>query len=94
MIERYQGEQVNFTKEVEQSSSITRVDAVILSKGQKYDISYRLGADGDKWKVYDIIIEGMSVTANYRAQFKQLLRKRNPDIDGVIARLQENVQKQ
>ncbi len=94
MIERYQGEQVKFTKEVEKSNSITRVDAVILSKGQKYDVSYRLGADGDKWKVYDIIIEGMSVTGNYRAQFKQLLRKRNPDIDGVIAKLQEKVQKQ
>ncbi|MBF0447459.1 MAG: ABC transporter substrate-binding protein [Magnetococcales bacterium] len=91
MIERYQGEQVNFVKEVELSEDVVRIDSIILSKGQKYDMSYRLGRDGEQWRVFDVIIEGVSVIANYRAQFKQLLRDREPDIDGMFAKLEAKV---
>ncbi|MBF0455952.1 MAG: ABC transporter substrate-binding protein [Magnetococcales bacterium] len=93
MIERYQGEEVSFVKEVEQSKSVVRVDSIIYSKGQKYDMSYRMGKTGDQWKVFDVIIEGVSVIANYRAQFKQLLRKSRPDIEGMLAKLEEKVSK-
>lgn len=93
MIERYQGEQVVFTKELKQSETIVRVDSIILSKGQKYDMSYRLGKDGEKWRVFDVIIEGVSVVANYRSQFRQLLRKRNPDIEGMLSKLKVKVSK-
>lgn len=91
MIERYQGEQVVFTKEVPLSSTVVRVDSVIYSKGQKYDMSYRLGNDDGNWKVFDVIIEGVSVIANYRAQFRQLLRQRQPDVESVLAKLADKV---
>lgn len=91
MIERYQGEEVSFVKEVKKSDTVVRVDSIIVSKGQKYDMSYRLGKDGEEWKVFDVIIEGVSVVANYRAQFKQILRKSKPDIEGMLAKLEEKV---
>jgi phospholipid transport system substrate-binding protein len=93
MIERYQGEEVIFVKEVKQTKTIVRVDSVIHSKGQKYDMSYRLGKEGEKWKVFDIIIEGVSVIANYRSQFNQLLRKRKPDVEGMLTKLENKVTK-
>ncbi len=92
MIERYQGEEVVFTKEVKQSDRIVRVDSIIISKGQKYDMSYRMGKEkSGNWRVFDVIIEGVSVVANYRAQFKQLLRKRKPDVEAMLTKIEEKV---
>lgn len=89
MIERYSGEEVNFTNDVALSDQVRRIDSVVVSKGQKYDMSYRLYPKGDHWLVFDIIIEGVSVISNYRSQFKQLLYSGNPDIEGLIAKMQE-----
>jgi phospholipid transport system substrate-binding protein len=93
MIERYQGEEVTFVKEVEQSKVVIRVDSIIVSKGQQYDMSYRLGKYGEKWQVFDVIIEGVSVIANYRAQFRQLLRKKKPDVEAMLAKLEKKIAK-
>lgn len=93
MVEKYQGEKVTFLKEVRLDSHQVRVDSVILSKGQKYDISYRLEQVGDDWKVCDVIIAGVSVVANYRAQFSQLLRQGSSDVEQLIAKLADKVAK-
>lgn len=84
-IERYKSEEVRFTKELPQSDKITRVDSVVVSKGTEFSVSYQLIQDNQEWKVCDVIIEGVSVVANYRAQFKQLLRK--DDQEGINAML-------
>ncbi|MBF0147831.1 MAG: ABC transporter substrate-binding protein [Magnetococcales bacterium] len=89
MIERYSGEEVTFTNEVPLSNQVLRVDSVVVAKGQKYDMSYRMYPKGDQWLVFDIIIEGVSVISNYRSQFKQLLQSANPDIEGLLVRMQE-----
>lgn len=89
MIERYSGEQVDFTNDVALSEQVRRIDSVVVSKGQKYDMSYRLYPKDGHWLVFDIIIEGVSVISNYRSQFKQLLPASNPDIEGVITKMQD-----
>jgi phospholipid transport system substrate-binding protein len=37
----------------------------------------RKGGDG-QWKVYDMIVEGVSLVKNYRTQFASILRKEKP----------------
>ena len=94
-IERHQGETVDFVKEVAKSKNRHRVDSVVRSKGQEFQVSYRLHyGRRSGWKVYDVIIEGVSVVTNYRSQLKQLLRGSNPQaIEQVLQRLQEKVNK-
>jgi phospholipid transport system substrate-binding protein len=29
--------------------------------------------EGDQWKVYDVVIEGVSLVANYRSQFNKII---------------------
>ncbi|MBF0416451.1 MAG: ABC transporter substrate-binding protein [Magnetococcales bacterium] len=95
MIERYSGEEVHFTNEVPVSAEIVRIDSVVVSKGQKYEMSYRLAPKGDQWLVFDVIIEGVSVVSNYRSQLKQLLHAADPDIEGVISKMQDkNIENQ
>jgi phospholipid transport system substrate-binding protein len=40
---------------------------------------YRLTDKSGSWKVYDVIIEGVSMVKNYRDQFKDILAKDSPE---------------
>jgi phospholipid transport system substrate-binding protein len=49
----------------------------VVTDGQTYSISYRLDYDtpSKRWRVYDIVAEGVSLIANYRAQFDPIVHK-------------------
>ena len=61
------------------------------SDGKKIPLFYRLTDKSGSWKVYDVIIEGVSMVKNYRTQFKQNLAKDSPD--KLIEILREKVKK-
>ena len=42
-------------------------------EGTDISVDYRMLKRGDKWLVYDVIIEGVSLVANYRAQFNKII---------------------
>lgn len=45
-----------------------------------------------KWKVYDVIIEKISLVQNYRTQFRSILRKESPG--ELIERLKKKIAEQ
>ncbi|MBF0273284.1 MAG: ABC transporter substrate-binding protein [Magnetococcales bacterium] len=90
MIERYDGERVEFLKEVPKSDDLVLVDSLIHSKGQQYKLSYYMHNTAGHWKVDDVVIEGVSVVANYRSQFQQAIRTAD-DIEPLLTRLQEKI---
>jgi phospholipid transport system substrate-binding protein len=45
----------------------------------KFPFFYRLTNKSGSWKVYDVIIEGVSMVKNYRTQFRQILSKDSPE---------------
>jgi phospholipid transport system substrate-binding protein len=73
-IEKYAGEKIVFAGEtVEGEQAIVRT-RVSMRQGE-VAIDYRLGAQGDRWLIYDVVVDGVSITANYRAQFDGFLTK-------------------
>ena len=52
---------------------------LVLSDGRKVPIFYRLTDKSGSWKVYDLIIEGVSLVKNYRTQFRQIIAKESPE---------------
>jgi len=50
------------------------IPTTVLYKGSRYAITYRL-EDSGAWLVTDILAEGVSLVANYRAQFDALFKK-------------------
>jgi len=48
---------------------ITTKDALI------HPVEYRLQQSGQDWRVYDVLIEGVSLVKNYRDQFDEILAK-------------------
>ena len=45
-----------------------------LSNGSKMPLDYRMHNTRDHWQVYDLNIDGISLVANYRSQFNQVIR--------------------
>ncbi len=75
----YTDEQVNFTKEVPLSENNVEVQSVVLRKGAQVPINYRVIKKEDGWRVYDVIIEGVSLINNYRTQFREILGNNPPE---------------
>ena len=77
-IESYSDEKVQYLKEQDLGDGKAEVSTKVIGKGKEIPISYRL-ADRGGWKVYDVVIEGVSLVQNYRSQFGQILMHETPD---------------
>jgi len=76
----YSDQKVLFDKEIMLKKGRAEVQSYLqTSDGTKIPLFYRLTDKSGSWKVYDIIIEGVSMVKNYRTQFKQILSKGSPD---------------
>jgi phospholipid transport system substrate-binding protein len=60
---------------------------ILQPGGQPLGVDYSLEQAGDTWKVYDIVIEGVSLVTNYRGQFSAEIRQGG--MDGLIQRISE-----
>ncbi|MDP4725753.1 MAG: ABC transporter substrate-binding protein [Desulfobacterales bacterium] len=75
---KYTDEKVVFGRQTMLSDTKTEVDSNVVSNDKKIPITYRLiQRDGD-WKVYDLVIEGVSLVSNYRTQFNDILSRQTP----------------
>jgi phospholipid transport system substrate-binding protein len=45
-----------------------------LSSGHEMPIDYRMHSTHARWQVYDLSVDGVSLVANYRAQFNKIIR--------------------
>jgi phospholipid transport system substrate-binding protein len=66
------------------------IPTTLLYKGSRYDVIYRLEeTDGAPWRITDVVIEGVSMVANYRTQFDSQFKQGGAD--AVIAALNRSV---
>lgn len=77
-IESYTDEKVQYLGEQPLGDNKAEVTTKVIGKGKEIPISYRL-IDHNGWKVYDVVIEGVSLVQNYRSQFGQILMNETPD---------------
>ena len=76
----YSDQKVIFDKEITPKKGRAEVQSYLqTSDGKKIPLFYRLTDKGGSWKVYDVIIEGVSMVKNYRTQFRDILAKDSPD---------------
>jgi len=64
---------------------------VIRRGAQPVRIEYRMFRGKEGWKAYDVLVEGVSLVANYRSSFAEEIRKEG--LDALIARLAEHNKK-
>jgi phospholipid transport system substrate-binding protein len=74
-LDSYNGEKVIFTGD-KQDGEYAQVDTKITSnKGEESTVSYKLRQSGSDWKIYDVVIENISIVNNYRSQFNRVIAR-------------------
>jgi phospholipid transport system substrate-binding protein len=73
-IERYRGEKITYAGEAADGDVMTVKTRFITKQGTEIPVDYRMLRRGDRWLAYDVIIEGVSLVANYRIQFDKIIR--------------------
>ena len=68
-------EKIFFDREITASGSQAEVQTRIVTSSKEIPISYRVILKGSDWKVYDVVIENVSLVMNYRTQFNDILAK-------------------
>lgn len=63
---------------------------VITKNGKEAPVSYRLLRTPDGWKVYDVLIEGISMIASYRTQFNKIIT--TSSFDELLKKLKEKTE--
>jgi len=53
--------------------------ALLRKGGDELPVDYRLTADGGVWKISDVVVDGVSLAANFRAQFDKTIRDSSYD---------------
>ncbi len=79
-IENYHNERVEVTGDHEEARGDWTVNTKILRGGGASDIlvDYRLRKEGDAWRIIDFVIERVSLVANFRSQFQDLVSQGGP----------------
>jgi phospholipid transport system substrate-binding protein len=65
------------------------VPTQLISKGKKISMLYKLYSSNNRWKIYDVEIEGVSIIRSYRSQFKEILQKGT--FDDLLQKMEEPV---
>jgi phospholipid transport system substrate-binding protein len=86
----YTHEEIDYGKQSELAENRVEVESyIITTDNKKVPLFYRLTQKDGQWRVYDVVIEGVSMIKNYRGQFRQILSKQSPD--NLLKTLREKV---
>ena len=75
----YSNEKILFERETMASETQAEVQTKVVTSSKEIPISYRVLLKDGTWKVYDVVIENVSLVMNYRTQFNDILEKNKPE---------------
>ena len=87
-LESYSDETINFTDEVIKGK-YALVKTEVVRKANTIAVDYKLINGDGVWKIYDFVIEGVSMVRNYRSQFSKIIRK--DSYEALVRRLIDKV---
>ena len=87
-IESYSDQKFVYTKEtVDEDYAEVQSKLVSSKTGEEFSINYRVRLVGKEWKVYDVVIENISLVNNYRSQFNRVIA--NQSYEELIRRMRD-----
>jgi phospholipid transport system substrate-binding protein len=75
----YTDEKIVFDREITISPNLAEVHTRIITASKEIPIAYRVILSGGAWRVYDVVVENVSLVQNYRTQFNEILAKNTPE---------------
>ncbi len=73
-IENYAGERITFLGESIDGAYAQVRSRITTDRRVEISIDYRLIERTDRWEVYDVVLDGVSLVSNYRSQFNSIIR--------------------
>jgi phospholipid transport system substrate-binding protein len=82
--------QTSYGKEtVTQDRAVVQTTLVDQTTGGELPVDYRLIHKDQRWAVFDVVVDGVSLAQNYRAQFEQIIR--SSSYDTLLQRIKSRV---
>jgi phospholipid transport system substrate-binding protein len=83
----YRNEKVLYIEESIEKSRAQVKTRIVPEKGDAISINYRLHRIDSEWKIYDVVVDEISIIGNYRSQFGRILAKGT--FDDLVRQLKE-----
>ncbi len=85
----YNGQKIKYlsVRQGKNKDRVTVMTEVREVGGPRVPINYRMHRSHGKWRVYDVVIDGVSLVSNYRKNFANKIRRTR--LDGLIAQLKQ-----
>ncbi len=88
----YKDEKILFVQEVVKNNIAEVKTKIVPAKGEPTTVNYQLHLVQGDWKIYDVVVEDISLVVNYRSQFNRILAKGS--FDDLLRQLKEREQSQ
>jgi phospholipid transport system substrate-binding protein len=75
----YSNEKIVFYKESMIADDKAEIQSKVITSSKEVPIYYRMILKNGKWKVYDVVVENVSLVQNYRTQFNEILAGGTPE---------------
>jgi phospholipid transport system substrate-binding protein len=90
-IDLYRGEEVRYVTE-RHDGDYAAVRAMIVTRfGVEVPVELRVQRQGDRWRIYDVLVESMSLVASYRSRFDRIIR--NGSYEALVRHLKAELER-
>lgn len=89
-IEAYTDQEIVYKDEVIKGN-LGVVETLIIAGGTEIPVNYKLRKNENSWYAYDVVIEGVSLVANYRSTFAAIVK--NEGMDGLMSDIQRRIER-
>lgn len=86
-IESYNDEKFVYLRENLNGEFAEVESRIVTSKGEEIPLNYRAHLVNGEWKIYDVVVENISMVNNYRSQFNRIIT--NSSYEELIRRMRE-----
>ncbi|MBI1735295.1 MAG: ABC transporter substrate-binding protein [Candidatus Rokubacteria bacterium] len=73
-MEIYGGEKIQYVGDAVDAGNATVKTKIVAKGGTEIPVDYKMLRKADRWLVYDVAIEGVSLVSNYRTQFNKIIQ--------------------
>ena len=86
-IEAYDNERFVYGREIVDQDYAEVQSKILTVKGEEFSLNYKVRLVGREWKVYDVVVENISLVNNYRSQFSRVIA--NQSYEELVRRMRD-----
>ena len=87
-LEAYRDEKINYLDEIIKGE-YALIKTEVVRRSSTIGVDYKLIEENGNWKVYDFVIEGVSMIRNYRSQFTKIIRRDSYEV--LVQKLKDKI---